>query len=101
MVESGLLVEVSEDSDSSKSTTAGGIFPPGKDADNPIGSSLHSGHISEPFPYAHIAVVEVCPQGYTTFKVAVVAGDEKATTLIGQHTSNREYCIINCYRSES
>jgi len=38
-------------SEESKRSFAGwGITPPGNDADRPIGSSLHSGHISDPFP---------------------------------------------------
>jgi hypothetical protein len=37
--------------DNSKRSFAGcGITPPGNDAAKRIGSSLHSGHISDPFP---------------------------------------------------
>jgi hypothetical protein len=90
MVESGLLVEAFEEADSNNSITADGIFPPGKDADNLIGSSLHPGHISEPFPYAHNVVVEVtwlCSRRRVL--AAIVAGDEKATTLKGKPATNK------------
>ena len=85
---SGLLVDMFEESDSSKSITGEGISPPGKEVDNRIGSSLHSGHISEPFPYDIAVVIEVvCRRGPTC--KAVVAGDEKAAAPRGQYASNK------------
>jgi len=35
---------------SKRSIAARGMTPPGKEEDKRIGSSLHSGHISDPFP---------------------------------------------------
>jgi hypothetical protein len=46
-----LAVEV-EDVKSSRSFAGWGITPPGNDAAKRTGSSLHSGHISDPFLYA-------------------------------------------------
>ena len=49
--------EVAEEEEARRSCAGWGITPAGKDAANSIGSSLHFGYISEPFPYEEYNLV--------------------------------------------
>lgn len=50
---------VAVEEEAKRSFAGWGIAPPGNDADRRIGSSLHSGHISDPLPYACIIVSDL------------------------------------------
>ena len=46
------------DESESRFKAASGMMPSGKEVESDIGSSLHSGHITDPFPYAFKMVVD-------------------------------------------
>jgi len=56
IIEGLLNVEEVEEAKFIRSFAGCGITPPGNDAAKRTGSSLHSGHISDPFLYAFVCV---------------------------------------------